>query len=57
MKTSGVGKGDLPFGDMRNARGDLLFMAGDTRVNEHTGLYLFILCSIVSTTELQHNCH
>jgi len=38
LKTSGTGKGDLPFSDMRNRRGDLLFMAGDTRVNENTGL-------------------
>ena len=38
LKTSGTGKGDLPFSDMRDARGDFLFMAGDTRVNEHTGL-------------------
>ena len=38
LKTSGSGKGDLPFSDMRDARGDFLFMAGDTRVNEHTGL-------------------
>jgi len=38
LKTSGVGKGDLPFSDMKDTRGDPLFMAGDTRVNEHTGL-------------------
>jgi len=38
LKTSGTGKGDLPFSDMRNRRGDLLFMAGDTRVNENVAL-------------------
>ena len=38
LKTSGTGKGDLPLSDKKDARGDFLFMAGDTRVNEHTGL-------------------
>ena len=38
LKTSGTGKGDLPFSNKTDARGDFLFMAGDTRVNEHTGL-------------------
>ena len=38
LKTTGSGKGDLPFSTMRNARGDRLFMAGDERVNEQTGL-------------------
>jgi len=38
LKTSGTGKGDLPFSNMRNRRGDLLFMAGDMRVNENAGL-------------------
>ena len=39
LKTTGsTGKGDLPFGTKRDARGDPLFLAGDGRVNEHTGL-------------------
>ena len=38
LKTTGTGKGDLPFSTMRDAGGDPLFTAGDTRVNEHTGL-------------------
>ena len=36
--TGGTGKGDLPFSTKRDARGDPLFLAGDGRVNEHTGL-------------------
>ena len=38
LKTTGTGKGDLPFSTKKDARGDPLFMAGDERVNEHTGL-------------------
>ena len=38
LKTTGTGKGDLPFSTKKDARGDPLFMAGDDRVNEHTGL-------------------
>ena len=38
LKTTGTGKGDLPFSAKTDARGDPLFMAGDERVNEHTGL-------------------
>ena len=38
LNISGIDKGDLPFSDKRDARGDFLFLAGDTRVNEHTGL-------------------
>ena len=38
LKTTGPGKGDLPFSTKNNSRGDTLFMAGDERVNEHTGL-------------------
>ena len=38
LKTTGTDKGDLPFSTKKNARGVLLFMTGDERVNEHTGL-------------------
>ena len=38
LKTTGPGKGDLPFSTMNDSRGDPLFLAGDERVNEHTGL-------------------
>ena len=38
LKTTGTGKGDLPFSTKKNARGVLLFMTDDERVNEHTGL-------------------
>ena len=38
LKTTGTGKGDLPFSTKKDSRGVLLFMAGDERVNEHTGL-------------------
>ena len=38
LKTTGSGKGDLPFSTQTDARGDPLFMAGDERVNEHTAL-------------------
>ena len=35
---TGTGKGDLPYSTMKDSRGVLLFMAGDERVNENTGL-------------------
>ena len=38
LKTTGMGNGDLPFSTKTDARGNPLFMAGDERVNEHTGL-------------------
>ena len=38
LKTTGTGKGDLPFSTRKDARGVPLFMAGDERANEHTGL-------------------
>ena len=38
LKITGTGKGDLPFSTKKDARGDPLFMTGDERVNEHTGL-------------------
>ena len=35
---TGTGKGDLPYSTKNDSRGEPLFMAGDERVNEHTGL-------------------
>ena len=40
LNTTGTDKGDLPFGTKKDSRGVPLFMAGDTRVNEHTGLVI-----------------
>ena len=38
LKITGTGKGDLPLSTKKNGKGVLLFMTGDERVNEHTGL-------------------
>ena len=40
LKTTGTGKGDLPYSIKNDSRGDSLFMTGDERVNEHTGLVI-----------------